>query len=376
MTAILAVAGAAILGACGVPDEIVLDFSSAERVIEYAAETIDIDPSAHIALEPVQLYGASETGAGPLYHPVGVDVDEHGNVYVLDGGNKNIVVFSANGELLRTMSREGQGPGEIQQPRGIAVANGVTFAMVDRARIAAWDDGGDLLFDGQLPNTYPRMDLDSFDDGALIASHSMSPRDPSDVIDSYIELVIASYDAEGSIVREYIRTPWLFRLAGVTPPGDHPTSIYAVDRTGRIYVSDGATYDVIAIDADGSRPWHLKVGVEPPRWTEADTDTFLASRRVPTKRSDYTWPAFLPMLRALKVDGHGHLFVYRYMRRSSDTIRRLVDVFDRDGRHLFSGSFDSILWRAARGDLVYAIAEDEASGGEVVVAYRLVEPFD
>ena len=374
--AALALLAAVTSTACSArPEKIVLDLS-AERVIEYPAETIGVNPSAHISLEPVQLFGASDTGAGPLYRPTAIDVDENGNVFALDDGNKNIVVFSAGGVLLHTMGREGQGPGEFQQPRGIAATTEITFALVDRARIAAWDDGGDLVFDGRLPNSYPRMSLDAFDDGTLVASHPMSPNSPNDVIDSYIELVIAGYDAEGSMVREYIRTPWLFRLAGVTTPGDLPNSIHAVDRSGRIYVSDGATYDVLAIDTDGSRPWHLRVDVDPPTWTEADTDSVLASYRTPITRSDYTWPEFLPTLRALKVDGHGHLYVYRYLRRGSDPAQRLIDVFDRDGRHLFSGTSDPVPWQAARGDLVYAVAEHEASGGRIVVAYRLVEPFD
>lgn len=373
---VLAFVVATTAAACGTPDEIVLDLTSAERVIEYSAETIDVDPSAHIALEPVQLYGASGSGDGPLYRPTAIDVDEDGNVYVLDDGNKNIVVFSADGELVRTMGREGQGPGEFQQTRGLAVVNGTTFALVDRARMGAWDSNGELLYDQRLPKSYVHLYLHAFDSGTLVTSYPISPDSPGEVIDSYIPQVIVGLNATGSFVREYATTPRLLRLAGVTTPGPHPTSVYAVDRAERIYVSDGATYDVIAIDADGRRPWHLKVDVEPPRWTENDTDRALASRRVPTKRSDYIWPEFLPPLQALKIDGHGHLYVYRYMRRDPDMTRRLVDVFDRDGQHLFSGTLDVILWRAARGDFVYGIVEDEASGGNVVAAYRIIEPFE
>ena len=374
-TVLAAVAVLATAAACGTPDEIVLDLTSAERAIEYPAEIIDVNPSAHIGLELVQLYGASDSGDGPLYRPTAIDVDEEGNVYVLDGGNKKIVVFSADGELVRTMGREGQGPGEFQQPRGLAVVNGTTFALVDRARMGAWDSNGELLSDQRLPKSYPHQDLYALDSGTLITSYPISPNSPGEVVDSYVPQVIVGYDATASLVREYATTPRLFRLAGVTTPGPHPTSIYGVDRAGRIYVSAGATYDVIAIDADGHRPWHLGVDVEPQRWTEDDTDMVLASSRVPIGRSDYIWPEFLPALQALKVDGHGHLYVYRYMRRDPDMTRRLADVFDRDGRHLFSGTLDAVPWRTARSDLVYAIVEDEASGGNMVAAYRIVEPF-
>ena len=42
--------------------------------------------------------------------------DEEGNVYVLDAQLNHIEVFSPRGEHLRTVSREGDGPGEIRQP--------------------------------------------------------------------------------------------------------------------------------------------------------------------------------------------------------------------------------------------------------------------
>lgn len=374
--AAVAALGAAIaIGGCSERAPLVLDKSSAGRVISYPAETVALDPSARIGFERERTFGASATGSGPLYRPLYLALDEADNVYVLDEGNKNIVVFSASGELLRTFGREGQGPGELRRPRGIAVVEGMVFAITDHGRMAVWSPTGELLQDIRLSSTHPHIGLDAFDDGTLVVSHSVSPDTPNDVVDSYMPQIIAGYDVEGSLVREYASTPSLFRMRGVTPMGDLPTSTYAVDPAGRIYVTDGATYDIVAIDADGTKPWHLTVDLPPEPWTEADTDRIMAGLRIPGTVSEFTWPEVLPSLTFLKVDGHGHLYVYRFMRRIYDQDHRIVDVFDRDGAHLFSGTQDAIPWQAARGDLVYAFEDDEASGGQVVVAYRLVEPF-
>jgi hypothetical protein len=43
--------------------------------------------------------------------------DEAGNIYVLDRRLSEVLVFSAAGEYLRTVSREGEGPGETRRPR-------------------------------------------------------------------------------------------------------------------------------------------------------------------------------------------------------------------------------------------------------------------
>ena len=47
--------------------------------------------------------------------------DEHGNVYILDNQLCNVVVISSEGEHIRTLSREGEGPGEVRLPRDVVI---------------------------------------------------------------------------------------------------------------------------------------------------------------------------------------------------------------------------------------------------------------
>ena len=47
--------------------------------------------------------------------------DEEGNVYVLDSQLCQVHVFSPSGELLRTMFRQGEGPGEVLRPRDMLI---------------------------------------------------------------------------------------------------------------------------------------------------------------------------------------------------------------------------------------------------------------
>lgn len=45
--------------------------------------------------------------------------DGDGNLYLLDSQLAHVLVISPAGELLRTISREGEGPGEVRQPRDV-----------------------------------------------------------------------------------------------------------------------------------------------------------------------------------------------------------------------------------------------------------------
>jgi hypothetical protein len=51
---------------------------------------------------------------------VDVNRGKDGSIYVLDNQLCQVVVFSQEGEHLRNLSREGDGPGELRQPMGLA----------------------------------------------------------------------------------------------------------------------------------------------------------------------------------------------------------------------------------------------------------------
>ena len=54
--------------------------------------------------------------------------DEQGNLYVLDLQLSQVFVFSPEGKLLRTLSREGEGPGEVRNPTDMFfMADSVSF---------------------------------------------------------------------------------------------------------------------------------------------------------------------------------------------------------------------------------------------------------
>jgi hypothetical protein len=62
----------------------------------------------------------------------GVTVDDDGNVYLLDSQLNVIHVYSSSGEFMRTIGREGEGPGEFRKPRGIFVTGEGRIAVVQR----------------------------------------------------------------------------------------------------------------------------------------------------------------------------------------------------------------------------------------------------
>jgi hypothetical protein len=93
---------------------------------------IDTDgPSQGVVpLELRELWRAGGDDESVLFGRI-ADVKRHadGTVYVLDNQLCRIVVFSQDGEHLRDLSREGDGPGELRQPTGLVFLSDDTLGV-------------------------------------------------------------------------------------------------------------------------------------------------------------------------------------------------------------------------------------------------------
>jgi hypothetical protein len=120
---IFAFAGMVFLAGCGAapPDGPITE------VIDSAGVRIVLNPAEDFLLdwrfEPTLVLGGAEDGPEAFYQ-VGfgsIGTDQDGNLYVLDRGQHHILVFDGDGQHLRTMGRQGGGPGELQWPSTLIV---------------------------------------------------------------------------------------------------------------------------------------------------------------------------------------------------------------------------------------------------------------
>jgi hypothetical protein len=83
--------------------------------------------------ERVFSVGGADDGV-ESFHNVGhgaVAAGGDGLLYVLDRGNHRVVVFDDRGRHVRTLSRQGAGPGELQWPQSIAIEPSGDLAITD-----------------------------------------------------------------------------------------------------------------------------------------------------------------------------------------------------------------------------------------------------
>lgn len=66
----------------------------------------------------------------------GLAIDDKGRVYVSDGGEARIAVFTADGKSLATIGRRGKGPGEFEWPTGPVVGNDGALYVRNMSEVA------------------------------------------------------------------------------------------------------------------------------------------------------------------------------------------------------------------------------------------------
>jgi DNA-binding beta-propeller fold protein YncE len=126
-----------------------------DQVLVYDADTLKLKRKMGTAGHNHEL-----TTPGDFAKPSGVAVDQEGNVYVADTLNDRIEVFDADGKLISTYGKNGDGPGYFARPKGVAIDSDghiwVADGMTDRVQVFTKDwqlcitFGGHGLLPGQF----------------------------------------------------------------------------------------------------------------------------------------------------------------------------------------------------------------------------------
>jgi hypothetical protein len=90
-----------------------------------------IHPPVAVTLEELWTVGTNSERDEEIFGVIrSLDVDDVGNVYLMDSQLEHIVVFDSNGVYLRTIGRGGEGPGEFRAPKSLFVLSNGDVGVV------------------------------------------------------------------------------------------------------------------------------------------------------------------------------------------------------------------------------------------------------
>src|SRR5262249_11587847 len=194
----------------------------------------DYPSEADVLPTPARSFGSAGVGPGQLAEPRGVAVDARGWIYVADTKNSRISVFDGNGAFQRVLGTKGSAGGQLNEPGGgVAGPDGVVYvADTWNHRIARFGPGGEPLPAWTDPDrTFfgPRSVV--LIQGNLYVADTGNKR-------------IVRLDAGGKVTAS-------FGSAGAEPGQFVEPVGLAADAAGHLYVADPGNHRVQVFDGDG-----------------------------------------------------------------------------------------------------------------------------
>ncbi len=335
-------------------------------------------------LEETARIVAADSGEEAIVNPSGIAVDGAGRLYVEDRSPLAIKVFDRSGAYVRTIGREGDGPGEYRAP--MMGVHGPHLIVQDPrlARITVFDTSGALIRSWASACCHYRSI--TVDPGGRIMVAAPSETKPA------YSAAFLRFTVDGQL----IDTVWV-------PKGGEPRYWDVEVRGGRMRMSIPFTpSDLESFMPDGTlahawsadyryaviRPPNDTVRIVSKAWTPVERPESerrrifdeiaknqakqLGAEAVARHFRFEDIPATAMPMSGLDIDPAGYAWVSAF---TPDTLRRGFDVFDPDGVYLGRvaapwGSGAYVQWRGA--DELVTLGENE-DGFPEIVRYRIVK---
>lgn len=299
-----------------------------------AGSFLPIYQSGHGVFETDLSIGDEQDDDYLFFSPFIIDVDNAGNIFVLDWKLHTIREYDAEGRHLRTFGREGEGPGEIgRSVLDMVVTPGgrVLVADYENKRMTTFDAegryAGDVKFqpmvtglratpDGGFLVYTQDTDVQDFTTSRLcLAKYDPGFAHVAD-IDSQRVTLMKTHRSGGTI--RSVGIPYVDRFRWEVLPG------------GGVVVSDPGAYRLRILSPEFTVVREITRDVPRTKVTKANRDEFLAD--IDEGYADIAqaidFPAEKPYVVDILVDEEGYILVCRYDDEDSGTH---YDVFSPDG---------------------------------------------
>jgi hypothetical protein len=313
-----------------------------------------------------------DPGREDYYFPKGarLSVDDDGNIYVCDGGNRRIQMYDKSGQYVRTIGRQGQGPGEYMSPSQVLFGPGGDLYVHAGREIIIY--GNDGTYKNKLLLMLFLSPAMIGSDGTIITTRqpSISPGGHKRAIvqlkaDGSILRTVAEFQGELSEGQNVIVYHWYGNSIAFSPITNE-SFCYGFSDEYKIYVADikGQIF-LIVTKEEKSQAISGK---------EKDTtkkDGIWAAMGRAQKYEDYVvFPDHRPFFRTILNDDAGRFYVVRLNSILERDAPSPIDVFSKDGIYLHRMTC-AFLPAAIKHGCLYEVRTDKETGEVRIVRHRI-----
>jgi hypothetical protein len=336
----------------------------------------------HLRAGPDQLYERT-----PATYALDVGVLPDGGVAVLDAGNRRALWFGLDGDYLRAVGSEGEGPGEFRNPFMLEVADTLVYVLdIALNRVSAFDAAGTFLRSftidlGGLAGTTPLFQAGAPDE-VYVAGEPV-PFGMAQVRDTG-RAVIYRMDATGAIADTLLA----FAPSDWTPiqlPGGRGTFVKArfapeprvAARPSLAAAAYLAPYVIEYRRSDGEPVRRVTRRYENRPVVQSVRDSILerlasGPNRLPREAlSAIPFEPEIPAIEGLVLDDRGRLWVDPYIPEEPNR----HDVFDAEGRYLGPAYLPRpVQLKDVRGDRACGVIPNPDDRSAETICYRFTAP--
>jgi len=289
-------------------------------------------------LEEVLSIGDVEDENCFFYKGFDFDIDQSGNIYILDYGKIRIQKFDQNGKFLKTIGRQGQGPGEFMSPSSLDISDSGDFYLKDSNSILKIL-GKDGQFKSQkiLPYNFNSLkQIGNFE--LLLIINELDFRERENVYK------LTQINIKGKKIFEYINVRHKSMVGDGSEkifiyfPEIDPAIYYDISKNGYIYCGINTEYTIYKFKNSELKA-KIFIDYKPVPLSKADIDKLL-------NRTYFKYPPHIlrmikdiipknnPLFSSIILYENDWLYVFR-----KETLNKndyyIVDIINPEGKYLF-----------------------------------------
>ncbi len=315
-----------------------------EGVVHVKNPAASIEGAVDLPLEELFSLGGESEDDDELFGLVQeILLDEDGNSYLLDQQLDEIRVFDPKGRFVKSLGRQGEGPGEFQNPQTFFFLpdGNIGVAQMMPARIAVLDRQGEGLDDLPVPGseggfTMVRKVLPAGDH--LVMQLMVAGFGEGKMRNTNRLVAVDSQGNELSVFGESFREFEVGQGQMVISMGDEEFArVWTAAPDGTVYVvNDYTGYRIEVYGADGKLAKVIEREFEPLPFTKEEDARRRKRWEEQPRRGGLEvkpdFPEFKPDITDLVARPDGELWVRTSRSSAGDRDLGTFDVFDREGR--------------------------------------------
>jgi hypothetical protein len=283
-------------------------------------------------------------------------VDEKERIFVLDYKESQIRVFDKNGNYLQTIGKKGQGPGELDRPRMIALNQDELMALeLGQRRLSFFSLEGQFL---RSLSTKEFWTLSARIDSAgniIITEGLMDPQNPS--------YRVIKFDSQMNLKKEIASSPAPNASKGFNP--FMPVHYWVVDKSDNIIYGYPEKYEIQVFNPEGEVIKKITREYEAVEVAEDEKEERMKDAPTGIK---FIFSKYHSAFQRFVVDDEGRIAVMTW-EKAKGKKNYVHDIFDPQGRFLTKVALPTRPI-ALKKNKLYTIEEDP-EGYQIIKRYQV-----